>query len=140
MPYTLHVNPKFPMYRVSGVDRNLNDEKRGAQASNVFGYQSRQSLPTDPVSTVDISFSGVKNGSEIKIFSYEKTLLSGTESSNGIPIYTLSRYAPGSLFNTVRILIMNLGYEVIDLTYDIPITNSTIPVFQRIDRNYRNPS
>ncbi|MEJ7805650.1 MAG: hypothetical protein WKG03_06980 [Telluria sp.] len=43
-------------------------------------------------------------------------------------------------FNNVRILIINLAYEVVDLTIELGTTNTTVPVFQRIDRNYRNPA
>lgn len=134
----LYMNPRLPMLRIQYVDRSNN--QRGKQTSTPFGIYSRQSLATDPVGTLDITFSGIKDGSEIKVFDADKLLITGTESSAGIPLVTLSKYAPGSPYNTVRILIINLGYEVIDLTYELPAADATIPVFQRIDRNYRNPN
>ena len=115
------------------------DDVRGRQFGTFSGFYSRQALPTDPVGTVDISFTGVKLGSEIKIFDDDSTLLDGTESSGATPSFTLQRYAPGSPYNTLRILIIALQYEVIDITYELTATDTTIPVFQRIDRNYRNP-
>lgn len=134
----MNLSIRFPMIYRQNVDRT--GDVRGVQTSSFFSIYSNQSLPTDPVGNVVISFNGVKDGSEIKIFDIDKTLLNGTDSTSGIPSYILPRYAPGSAYNTVRILIINLGYEVIDLTYVLPTVNSTIPVFQRIDRNYRNPS
>ncbi len=131
------INPRMYMLRRQFGDPT--NGVRGRQNSAFFGFYSRQPLPTDPVGTVSVSFSGVKVGSEIKLFNADKALLDGTESSGVLPAFTMQRYAPGSQYNNVRILIMNLGYEVIDIPYELPSVNTTIPVFQRIDRNYRNP-
>lgn len=97
-------------------------------------------LPTDPVGSITVTLSGVKPGSEIKLIDKDKNVLGGTESLDGVAAFNVNYYAPGSPNNVIRILIISLGYEVIDLAYTLPNTSITIPVFQRIDRNYRNQS
>lgn len=135
--FSAFVNPRMSHIRSLVIDPT--EGQRGRQYGSFTQFYSQQPLPTDPIDTVDIAFYGVFTGSEIKIFDIDKVLLDGTETSGTIPTFTLSRYAPGSAYNTVRILIINLGYEVLDVTYELPTNDSTIPVFQRIDRNYRNP-
>lgn len=135
--FSAFVNPRMSHIRSLYVDPT--GGQRGRFYGSFTGFYEQQSLPTDPIATVALSFSGVNTGSEIKIFDKDKVLLDGTETSGTTPAFTLQRYAPGSAYNTVRILIIALGYEVIDFNFVLPTTNTTIPVFQRIDRNYRNP-
>lgn len=132
------VNPKMLLMRFSTSDKTMG--VRGVQTSSFFGRYSNQSLPSDAVGTVTLSLSGIKPGSEVKIFNADAALIGDTESVSGVPSFVLSRFAPGSRLNTVRILIINLAYEVVDLTIELGTTNTTVPVFQRIDRNYRNPA
>lgn len=101
---------------------------------------ARQSLATDAVGTVNVSFSGVKAGSEIKLFDQVGELLAGVESAAGTPAFVLSRFSDGSPNNDVRVLIISLSYEVLDFVITLTSANTNIPVFQRKDRNYRNPT
>jgi hypothetical protein len=131
------INYKYPGMRIQVVDRTKG--LRGVQTSQFFGFYSRQSLPTDSIGNVTITFSGVKLGSEIKIFSASGVLIDGTESSSSLPSFILPKYAAGSANNTVRVLIVALAYEVLDIT-TVLSSSTTIPVFQRIDRTYKNPT
>lgn len=115
-------------------------DRRGAINNGYFTPYSRQSLPTDAVGTVKVTITGVKAGTEVKVIDQSLNVVAGTDSSSGDPQLVLSVYAPGSPNNVVRILVIALGYEVIDFNYILPTTDSTIPVFQRIDRTYKNPT
>lgn len=99
----------------------------------------RVRLPTEPSGSVTITLSGVKAGSEAYIFDSTGNVLAGVESATDPQAFTLQRYATGNPLNSVRIFIASLGYENIDISYTLPETNSSIPIQQRIDRNYRNP-
>ena len=90
---------------------------------------------TEVVSGVTLTFGGVKAGSEIHIFNLGGTLLASVESA--VENQTISLQTAGV---QVRIFIASLGYENIDLKYTVPLSDAAVPVFQRIDRNYRNPA
>lgn len=101
---------------------------------------SRQRLASEPLGGVVLTFSGIKAGSELWIMDQNRNVLGGMNSTGLNPSVTLNYYAAGSANNNVRILIIALGYEVLDLSYTLQGVNSTIPVFQRIDRTYNNPA
>lgn len=109
---------------------------RGLSPRDVAG---RMRLPTEPSGSVTITLSGIKPGSEAYIFDSSGNVLAGVESAADPQPFTLQRYATGNPLNNVRIFIASLGYENIDIAYTLPETNSSIPIQQRIDRNYRNP-
>lgn len=97
-------------------------------------------LPSDPVGQVTITFSGVKAGSEIKLISSGMTIIAGTDSASFNTSFVVDKYTVGSANNVIRILIIALGYEIIDISFTIPQSDASIPVFQRIDRTYNNPA
>lgn len=97
-------------------------------------------LPTDPAGVVTLRFSGIKNGSELHIFYLDGSKGASVESAIDNQQVTVQRYVVGSPFNSVRVLIASLGYENLDFNIELPEENSSIPVFQRIDRAYRNPT
>lgn len=103
---------------------------------NIVG---RMRLSTEALDVIDVTLSGVKVGSEIHIFDYLLSEIVGTESATDPHTFQLSRYSEGNPLNNVRILIASLGYENIDLSYTVPTSDATIPIVQRIDRNYKNP-
>lgn len=113
---------------------------RGPIYPHGAGIYSRQTLPTDPAGTVTLRFSGIKSGSELHIFYPDGSKGASIESSVENQQVTVQRYAAGSPFNNVRVLIASLGYENLDFNIELPEENSSIPVFQRIDRAYRNPA
>lgn len=114
--------------------------QRGRMAVRGGSFVSRQALPTDPAGVITLTFSGVKAGSELYIFLPDGEVHAGVEPTVANQQLVVQRYVSGSPNNTVRVLIASLGYENLDFTIELPESNSTIPVFQRIDRTYRNPA
>jgi len=115
--------------------------KRGEFANRSGRAVMLQRLPTDAVATTMLTITGVKAGSEVHIADPSRNLLFSDEAATGAPIRALlQRYAAGSPNNLVRILIVNLQYETMDITYELESATASLPVFQRIDRNYRNPT
>lgn len=126
---------------LAGVSRIPAADVRGRFLSTASAaHLANQRLPTDAVGTVKLGISGVKPGSEVHIISADRTLLASNESVGGSVSFTLNRYAAGSANNSIRIVIVHTQYENLDISYELSATDSTIPVFQRIDRNYRNPA
>lgn len=124
-----------------GMGRVVNaPSARGCWNAAGAAFVSRQSLPSDPIGTCALSITGIHAGSEIHIFDADSNELVGVESASDPQPFTLQRYAPGSRFNTIRIFVASLGYENIDVTYAMTSDSASIPLFQRIDRNYRNPT
>lgn len=116
-------------------------QNRGVVSTNAGGaLLSRQSLPTDPAGIVTLRFSGIKAGSELHIFYPDGSKGASIESSVDNQQVTVQRYAARSPFNNVRVLIASLGYENLDFSIELPEENSSVSIFQRIDRAYRNPA
>lgn len=113
-------------------------------ANGVFQVNSgvaiqRQRLPTDPVGETRITLTGLRPGSDVSVFSRDSSILDARENVTGSVTFTLNRYLSGAPNNTIRFLVLNLSYEVIDFLFEMQAVDSTIPVIQRIDRSYRNP-
>lgn len=103
-------------------------------------FVTLQSLPSDPEGYVGLTFSGIKAGSELHIYYPDGSKGASIESAVDNQQVTVQRYVTGSPFNTVRVLIASLGFENLDFSIELPAFDSSIPVFQRIDRAYRNPA
>lgn len=108
-----------------------------ADGPSVFDHQN---LPTEPVGLISLRFSGIKAGSELHIYYQDGSKGASIESAVDNQQVTVQRYVTGSPFNTVRVLIASLGFENLDFNIELPASDSSIPVFQRIDRAYRNPA
>lgn len=136
------VGNTFEGYGLDGTtDAVIYNHSGGHVALNISGggdtptVRNGVGATTDVVSGVTLTFSGIKTGSEIHIFGEGGTLIASVESA--ISNQTISLQATGI---QVRIFIASLGYENIDFPYTVPGSDETIPVFQRIDRNYYNPT
>lgn len=125
---------------MAGISQVPGASVRGRYRNTNFISVSRQSLPTDPTGTVVVTLSGIKSGSEIHFFNQNGDEVAGTELASSSQAFTVQRYTSGSPNNTLRIFIASLGYENIDMSYELTESDATLPVFQRIDRNYRNPT
>lgn len=102
------------------------------------GYPfERQTLSTDPVKTISLTFSGVVPGSEIRIIDSLGNEAAGIESCVANQVLTLSLYSFGSPSNNVVVRIMSLGYVIVEINITLS-DDTTIPVQQRVDRNYLN--
>lgn len=101
---------------------------------------ARQRLPTESIGAINLSFPGIKAGSELWLMDQSRNVLAGTDSAGLNHSLSVNYFAPGSAKNNIRILIIALGYEVLDLSYTLPSVSTPIPIFQRIDRTYNNPA
>ena len=118
----------------------VDENQRGVVRQENGIFYSVQSLPEDPAGPITLTFSGIKAGSELHIYYPDGSKGATIESATTNQQVTVQRYVDGSPFNTVRVLIASLGFENLDFPVELPTSNSSIPVFQRIDRNYRNPT
>ncbi len=96
--------------------------------------------PLDPI-IATLSFTGIKSGSEIRIFTRDGSgnsdvELTGNENiTNGTFSYTYNYEAPTS----VNIVIVNNDYQYWSLNdYPLTASNASIPVQQIIDRPFKN--
>ena len=82
------------------------------------------------------TLTGLIDNTEVRIYTSDlATELYGIEnSSGGSVIYNYS-----GTYSDVVVVINNVDYEPIRLIVDLGSTNSTIPIQQRFDRNYKNP-
>lgn len=97
-------------------------------------------LPTDPVGTTTVAFSGVTVGSEIHVYLPDGTELTGTESCTANQQLTWQVYAPGSPNNTVSITLIKRGIRPQKFEYLSSVGNKTIPLFPQPDLGYNNPA
>lgn len=95
---------------------------------------------SDPAGIITLRFSGIKAGTELHLFLPDGTPHAAVESAVANQEITVNRFATGNPNNNVRVLIVSLGYENLDFQYELPTSDAIVPVFQRIDRNYRNPT
>ena len=91
------------------------------------------SLPTDPIGTTTVTFSGVNAGSEIRVYLPDGTEAAGIETCEANEVLSWSVYAPGSPNNTVSITILLRGYRWQEFSFVSIVGSQTIPIFQIID-------
>jgi hypothetical protein len=86
--------------------------------------------------SVNLTFAGLKSGSEVRIIRVsDRVELDGIESSG--TSWTFSHTLAGTI---VDIHIINLGYQWYSIVdYELIGANATIPIQQVQDRNYSNP-
>lgn len=96
-------------------------------------------LPTDPIGTTSVTFTGVNAGSEIRVYLPDTTELAGVESCANNQVLMWNVYASGSANNTVRIVIIHPDYKIKEFTYLSQTGNQSIPVQQEPDKWYSNP-
>lgn len=96
-------------------------------------------LPTDPIGTATVTFSGAVAGSEIRVYLSDMTELAGIESCAADQVLTWNVYASGSPNNTVRVKIINTAYKIKDFLYTAQLGNQNIPVQMEADPWYSNP-
>lgn len=106
------------------------------QPGAVFG---KLRLPTDPIGTATVTFSGVNAGSEIRVYLPDGTETAGVETCDANHMLTWSVYAPGSSNNTVTIRIVNTAYKIKEFSYTSVAGTQSLPVQQEADKWYVNP-
>lgn len=112
---------------------------RGEWANAGLVCISRQSLPTDPIGSTTVTFSGVRAGTEIRVYLPDGTELTGTESCDVNHVLTWQVYAAGSANNTVTIRIVNTAYKIKEFDYTSTVGAVSLPVQQELDKWYSDP-
>lgn len=108
----------------------------GFQGSSA-GYQL---LPTDPIGSCSVTFSGVNAGSEIHVYLPDGTEIAGVESCVENQTLIWSVYPVGSPNNTVQITIIKRGLRWQKFSYVSTVGDSSIPIFPQPDLGYNNPA
>ena len=96
-------------------------------------------MPTDPIGTTTVTFSGVQAGTEIRVYTPDGSELAGVESSMMNPVLTWPVYAAGSPNNSVTIRIVNVAYKIKEFGYTSAVGTVSVPVQQERDHWYKNP-
>jgi len=98
----------------------------------------RQSLPTDPVGTTTVTFSGIQADTEIRVYLPDGTEVAGIESCAANQVLTWSVYAPGAN-STMYITLLKRGYRWQRFPYTPVVGAQNLPIFQIVDLGYSNP-
>lgn len=113
---------------------------RGVFATAGLVKVSRQSLPTDPIGSATVTFSGVQAGTEIRVYLPDGTEAAGVEDCTADPVLTWPVYAAGSPNNSVFITLLKRGFRWQRFNYQSIVGSQTLPIFQIADLGYSNPS
>lgn len=103
-----------------------------------FGFGMAR-LPTDPIGSTVVTFSGVNAGSEIRVYLPDTTEVAGIETCSADHTLTWGVYSSGNPNNTVRIVIVHPDYKIKEFSYVSSLGNQPIPVQQERDKWYSNP-
>lgn len=96
-------------------------------------------LPTDPIGTTTVTFSGVNASSEIRVYLPDGTAVAGIEDCAADQVLSWSVYSSGSPNNTVTIRIVSTAYKLKEFTYVSAVGATSLPVQQEPDKWYSNP-
>ena len=131
-------------------DSMLYFEDRGSDTTwtiNVSGgttpsyKKARAGDTVNVVSTVTVTFTGMKDNSEVRIYDHDTGVeIDGIENATSGTTDNRSFAWSDTVGNSVDYVIHNLNYETIRVnSFIVPSVSSSIPIQQRIDRNYSNP-
>ena len=95
--------------------------------------------PSDSIGTTSVIFSGVKAGSEIRVYLSDLTEIAGIESCVDNQVLDWGVYASGNPNNNVRIVIISLSNKILDFNYVSIQGNQSIPIFQEEDPWFNDP-
>ena len=112
---------------------------RGVFSSAGLVLFQRQSLPTDPVGTTTVTFSGVNANSEIRVYLPDGTEAAGIELCADNQTLVWQVYAAGSPNNTVTVRIVNQQYKIKEFNFTSTVGAVNLPVQQERDKWYSNP-
>ena len=110
------------------------------------GFSGLIRLPTDPIGTATVTFSGVVAGSEIRVYLPDGpngaagTEVAGLDSCVENQQLSWAVYAPGSPNNNVWIHLLKRGLRWQKFSYTSKVGAQLIPIFQNTDLGYNNPA
>lgn len=126
------------IYNNSGGTLTLNV----AGGSGIISYRNGAGSTTVINNTIDVTVIGLKDNTEIRVFSSGTTTeLAGIENATEGTVNNRSFTFSLSAGTLVDIVVINVTYENERIEgYTVPSSAGSIPVQQRFDRNYTNPT
>ncbi len=100
---------------------------------------SVQALPTDPIGTTTVTFSGIQADTEIRVYLPDGAELTGIEECAANQVLSWNVYAPGAN-STMYITLLKRGYRWQRFNYTPVVGAQTLPIFQITDLGYSNPA
>lgn len=130
LPYALLVGPVT--FDLPATSRSL---------PTGFGVLSNERAPDDALAFPVISFSGLQNDTEVRVFRFfgtsNVTELGGFENYTGSETITLPYFGDGN--STYQFQVFSLAFVPLSFAFPVPRNDITIPIVQQIDRVYSNP-
>lgn len=107
----------------------------GGVVSNLRG-------PNDALAFPVISFSGLQNGTEVRVIRFFGTSSAveqaGFESYTGTETLTIPFFGDGN--STYQFQLLSIDYVNLSFSFPVPRNDVTLPIVQQIERNYNNPA
>lgn len=100
----------------------------------------RQRLPTEPVGTATVTFTGVQSGSEIRIVKSDNTEVAGIENCAADQMLSWPAYPTGNSNNVVTVRIVHMSYKIKEFGYTTLLGAQTLPIQQEPDKWWNNPA
>lgn len=98
--------------------------------------------PDDALAFPVISFSGLQNGTEVRVIRFFGTSnaveQAGFESYTGTETLTIPFFGDGN--STYQFQFLSIDYVNLSFSFPVPRNNVTIPIVQQVERNYNNPA
>ena len=94
---------------------------------------------SDATGTTSVTFSGVKAGSEIRVYLSDMTEVAGIESCVDNQVLSWGTYASGNPNNNVRVVIISLDNKILDFNYVSVQGSQSIPIFKEEDPWFKDP-
>lgn len=94
---------------------------------------------SDATGTTSVTFSGVKAGSEIRVYLSDRTEVAGIEGCVDNQVLSWGTYASGNPNNNVRVVIISLNNKILDFNYVSVQGSQSIPIFQEEDPWFKDP-
>ncbi len=138
----------FSGYGAGGTnDASVFNDSGGAVTINVIGgggtptVRNGTGASTTVNNNIAVTLTGLKDNTEVRVFAAgTTTALAGIENATDGSADNRAFTFALSAGTDVDIQILSVGYENVRLeTFEVPTSDSSVPIQQRVDRNYLNP-
>ena len=136
----------FGAFRLPRVVGLADDELGPRPVAGIGPVIGRMRLPTDPIGTTTVTFSGVVAGSEIRVYLPDgpngaaDTEVAGLDACVENQQLIWDVYSAGSPNNNVWVHILKRGLRWQKFSYTSKVGAQSIPIFQSTDLGYNNPA
>lgn len=126
------------IYQISDALSFMRVSTGGSYTALPGGAVIKRRLPTDPIGSTSVTFTGVLEGTEIHVYLQDGTELTGVESSTANPVLSWLVYSSGPN-STVYITLIKRGYRWQRFDYTPRVGSQSIQIFPLPDLGYNNP-